>query len=132
MPLSVAAACRDFAMRSRKPGFGPLNGARPGPAVRKTVPPAGCARFPGVRLDRRIHAPLAAVLVAVSVLVLSPAAFGADGEGTAGRIDDAYITFFCFAVIAFFAVLVTVLSLIQGRLDAKKEQRRHDLDRFNS
>ncbi|MFA9399721.1 MAG: hypothetical protein ACERKT_01270 [Acidobacteriota bacterium] len=85
-----------------------------------------------MRLDRRIHAPLAAVLVAVSALVFAPAAFGADGEGTAGRIDDAYITFFCFAVIAFFAVLVTVLSLIQGRLDAKKEQRRHDLDRFNS
>lgn len=85
-----------------------------------------------MRLDRRIHAPLAAVLVTVSALFFAPAAFGADGEGTAGRIDDVYITFFCFAVIAFFAILVTVLSLIQGRLDAKKEQRRHDLDRFNS
>lgn len=68
----------------------------------------------------------------VSALILSPVALAADGEGTAGRIDDVYITYFCFAVIAFFAILVTVLSLIQGRLDAKKEQRRHDLDRFNS
>jgi hypothetical protein len=25
-----------------------------------------------------------------------------------------------------------VMSLIQGRLDARKEQRRHDLDRFNT
>jgi hypothetical protein len=100
--------------------------------ARKTVPPAGCARFPDVKIDRRIYVPLATLLAAASALILSPAALGADGEGTAGRIDDAYITYFCFAVIAFFAILVTVLSLIQGRLDAKKEQRRHDLDRFNS
>ena len=45
----------------------------------------------------------------------------ADGVGTAGRVDDRYITFFCFGVIAFFAILVTVLSLIQGKLDAKKD-----------
>jgi len=82
--------------------------------------------------NRRIAVPIAAALTAVAALILSPVALGADGEGTAGRIDDVYITYFCFAVIAFFAVLVTVLSLIQGRLDAKKEQRRHDLDRFNS
>lgn len=83
-------------------------------------------------VNRRIVVPVAATLAALSALILSPVALGADGEGTAGRIDDVYITYFCFAVIAFFAVVVTVLSLIQGRLDAKKEQRRHDLDRFNS
>jgi len=56
----------------------------------------------------------------------------ADGVGLAGRVNDKYITFFCFAVIAFFAILVTVLSLIYDRMEAKKEQRRSDLDRFNS
>jgi hypothetical protein len=71
-------------------------------------------------------------LTALFFLVLAPAAMAADGLGLAGRIDDRFITFFCFGVIAFFAVFVTVMSLIQGRLDAKKEQRRHDLDRFNS
>lgn len=101
-----------------------------GPQLRFTG--AGCARFPVVNFNRRIYAPLAVLLATVSALVISPVAFGADGEGTAGRVDDVYITYFCFAVIAFFAVLVTVLSLIQGRLEAKKEQRRHDLDRFNS
>jgi hypothetical protein len=64
--------------------------------------------------------------------VIAPLAMAADGVGTAGRVSDLYITYFCFAVIAFFAIFVTVMSLIQGRLDAKKEQRRHDLDRFNS
>ena len=43
-----------------------------------------------------------------------------------------FMALFLFGVIAFFAILVTVLSLIQGRLEAKKDQRRHDLDRFNS
>lgn len=65
--------------------------------------------------------------------LLAPAALaGEGGVGTAGRITDKYITLFCFGVIAFFAIFVTVMSLIQGRLDARKERRRHDLDRFNA
>jgi len=71
-------------------------------------------------------------LASFLLLLLAPAAMAADGVGLAGRVDDLYITYFCFAVIAFFAAFVIVMSLIQGRLDAKKEQRRHDLDRFNS
>ena len=76
---------------------------------------------------------LAAAIVVVSFALLAPEALAGDGGvGTAGRITDKYITFFCFGVIAFFAIFVTVMSLIQGRLDARKERRRHDLDRFNS
>ncbi len=64
------------------------------------------------------------------MLVLAPIASAADGVGLAGRVDDKFITFFCFGVIAFFAILVTVLSLIYDRMEAKKERRRHDLERF--
>ena len=78
----------------------------------------------------RVTAPLTAFCVAFLTLVLAPAAMAADGVGLAGRVNDKFITFFCFGVIAFFATLVIVLSLIQGKLDARKEQRRHDLDRF--
>jgi hypothetical protein len=81
---------------------------------------------------RKVHAFLLGVLTSVFVLVIAPVAMAADGVGLAGRVDDRYITYFCFAVIAFFAAFVIIMSLIQGRLDAKKEQRRHDLDRFNS
>jgi len=80
----------------------------------------------------RVRNILAAVLATLIVLIAPASALAADGVGTAGRVDDRYITFFCFGIIAFFAILVTVLSLIQGRLEAKKDQRRHDLDRFNS
>lgn len=96
------------------------------------IPPLRCARFPGVSRLRNSYAALVAALTTLFVLVLAPAAMAADGVGLAGRVDDRYITFFCFAVIAFFAAFVIIMSLIQGRLDAKKEQRRHDLDRFNS
>lgn len=82
------------------------------------------------RLKRFLGAVAATLLLGS---LLAPFAFAGDGGvGTAGRITDKYITLFCFGVIAFFAAFVTVMSLIQGRLDAKKERRRHDLDRFNS
>ena len=84
----------------------------------------------GSTLTRLIAAMGTALL---SLALAAPFAIAGDGGvGTAGRITDKYITFFCFGVIAFFAIFVTVMSLIQGRLDAKKERRRHDLDRFNS
>jgi hypothetical protein len=75
---------------------------------------------------------LAAPTVLVIFLVLAPAAMAADGVGLAGRTDDKLITFVCFGVIAFFAILVTVLSLIQFRLDARKEQRHTELERIGT
>jgi hypothetical protein len=61
---------------------------------------------------------------------LAPAALAADGVGLWGRTDDKVITFFAFAVMAFFAVLVTVLSLIQIRLESRKERLRRELERL--
>jgi hypothetical protein len=66
----------------------------------------------------------------VFVLALAPAAIAADGVGLWGRTDDKVITFFAFAVMAFFAVLVTVLSLIQIRLESRKERIRRELERL--
>jgi putative copper export protein len=79
-------------------------------------------------------APTLATILALTValmMVLAPAAFAEEGVGLAGPTTDKTVTFFCFGVIAFFAALVIVLSLIQGRLEKRKEQRRADLARFN-
>jgi hypothetical protein len=57
-------------------------------------------------------------------------AFADNGTGLAGPTTDKTVTFFCFGVIAFFAILVTVMSIIQGRLEARKERRRQDLQRY--
>jgi putative copper export protein len=65
-----------------------------------------------------------------ALLVLAPGAMAADGVGLYGRTDDKVITFFMFGLIAFFAILVVVLSLIQIRLDTRKERRKEDLERL--
>jgi hypothetical protein len=74
----------------------------------------------------------AALLSALAMLLLAvPAAFAENGVGLAGPTTDKTVTFFCFGVIAFFAILVIVLSLIQGRLEKRKEMRRADLQRYS-
>jgi hypothetical protein len=73
---------------------------------------------------------LTALIALAGLLVLGPAAMAADGVGLWGRTDDRVITFWAFAVIAFFAILVVVLSLIQIRLEGRKERMREDLERL--
>ena len=74
---------------------------------------------------------LTAALVALAgLLVVAPGAMAADGVGLWGRTDDRVITFWAFAVIAFFAIFVVVLSLIQIRLEGRKERMREDLERL--
>jgi hypothetical protein len=65
------------------------------------------------------------------MLVTAPMALADEGVGLAGPTTDKTVTFFCFGVIAFFAALVIVLSLIQNRLEKRKDQRKGDLARFN-
>jgi hypothetical protein len=73
----------------------------------------------------------AALFAALTMLLLVvPAALAENGVGLAGPTTDKTVTFFCFGVIAFFAVLVIVLSLLQGRLEKRKEMRRHTLNRL--
>jgi len=74
-----------------------------------------------------------AVLLSIMALMLAfaPSALASSGAGLAGPVTDKTITFFCFGVIAFFAALVIVLSLIQNKLEKRKDQRRADLARFN-
>jgi hypothetical protein len=65
------------------------------------------------------------------LLVAVPAALAENGVGLAGPTTDKTVTFFCFGVIAFFAILVIVMSLIQGRLEKRKDMRKHTLDRLS-
>jgi peptidoglycan/LPS O-acetylase OafA/YrhL len=85
-----------------------------------------CVRLPGMR---RL---LPFVFAVLALLVASPAAMAADGVGVYGRTDDKVVTFFAFGLIAFFAIFVTVASLIQIRLENRKERRTKDLERLGS
>jgi hypothetical protein len=62
--------------------------------------------------------------IAISLLLAAPAFAGDNGEGLWGETDDKIITFFSLGLVLFFAVLVTVASWIQGRLEKRKEERR--------
>ena len=69
-------------------------------------------------------------LAALALLAAAPLAVAADGVGLYGRTDDKVITFFAFGVMAFFTILVIVLSLLQIRLDSRKERRKQELERL--
>jgi putative copper export protein len=81
---------------------------------------------------RKLSRLLVPLLAALGLLLLAPAAMAADGVGTYGRTDDKVVTSFAFGLIAFFAILVTVLSLIQIRLENRKQRRTEDLERLGS
>ena len=70
------------------------------------------------------------VLALLLLMAVASPALAADGVGLAGRTNDKMITFFCFGVIAFFPLLIITLTIIQTRLENRKEQRRSDLERL--
>jgi tellurite resistance protein TehA-like permease len=73
---------------------------------------------------------LSIAFVGLTSLLAAPVAMAADGVGLYGRTDDKVVTFFAFGVIAFFAILVIVLSVIQIRLENRKERLHQDLERL--
>jgi hypothetical protein len=79
------------------------------------------------RLSRVVATLVAALAM---LLVLAPGAMAADGVGLWGRTDDRVVTYAGFIVIAFFAILVITLSLIQIRLENRKERLREELERL--
>ena len=80
----------------------------------------------------RILSAVAALIAGLMMLLLAvPAAFAENGVGLAGPTTDKTVTFFCFGVIGFFAALVIVMSLIQGRLEKRREMRKQTLGRLS-
>jgi hypothetical protein len=64
----------------------------------------------------------AALLVA---LVLAPAALANDGgQGWYGETNDKVVTNAGFILIAFFPLFILTMSLLQWRLDKRKERRK--------
>ena len=64
------------------------------------------------------------------VLLLAPAAFAAGpngndgGEGWWGETNDKIVTNFGFALIAFFPLFIFLMSMLQWRLDKRKDRRK--------
>lgn len=66
----------------------------------------------------------AAATVILSLALAAPAFANDNGEGLVGETTDRMVTFICLGVIVGIALLVTILSIIQGSLDKRKEQRK--------
>ena len=69
-------------------------------------------------------------LALAAMLASAPLAAAADGVGLWGRTDDRVVTYWGFAIIIFFTLLVIVLSIVQIRLEGRKERAKQDLERL--
>jgi hypothetical protein len=69
---------------------------------------------------------LATVPIAAFVLLAlaAPALAGGNGEGLVGETSDKMITFFSLGVVAFFPILISVLSFIEAKLEKRQEERK--------
>jgi hypothetical protein len=66
-----------------------------------------------------------ALLALFALLLSAPAALAHDGgQGLWGPTNDKVITDAGFIIIAAFPLLITLLSLLQWRLDKRKERRK--------
>ena len=77
---------------------------------------------------KRLRPVFAACLAScLLLLVLVPVALASPpngGQGTYGEADDKVVTNAGFIVIAFFPTLILLLSLLQWRLDKRREARK--------
>jgi nitrogen fixation/metabolism regulation signal transduction histidine kinase len=67
---------------------------------------------------------ITAAAVVVSQLILAAPALAKNGEGLVGETNDKIITIFCLGLVMFFTLVVILGTLIQGRLERRKEARK--------
>ena len=65
----------------------------------------------------------ALLTLCASLLAAGPAMANA-GEGLAGETNDKIVTFFCLGVLAFFVLTIIIGTIIQTRLEAKKDAQK--------
>jgi hypothetical protein len=73
---------------------------------------------------RRLRAVAVIAWVAALYLTLAPAAIASYGRGLWGEVDDKVVTNFGFILIGGFPLIISIFSLIQWRLDKRKEARK--------
>lgn len=82
-------------------------------------------------MKRSARLTVSSLLATVACLLLvAPAALASNGVGWSGRTTDKMVTLWGLGLVVFFPVLITVLSLLQGRLERAKEERKRGLARF--
>ncbi len=63
-------------------------------------------------------------VLVVSLVAAAPAFAGDNGEGWVGETDDRIITFFSLGVVVFIPVFILLASMLQARLERRKDERK--------
>lgn len=66
----------------------------------------------------------AVAAVVLSQLALAAPALAKNGEGLVGETNDKVITFFCLGLVCFFTLVIILGTLIQSRLEHRKEAKK--------
>ena len=66
----------------------------------------------------------AAAAVVAAQLVAAAPALAKNGEGLVGETNDKVITFFCLGLVIFFVIVITVGTIVQTRLEHRKQARK--------
>ena len=62
--------------------------------------------------------------VVVAQLALAAPALAKNGEGLVGETNDKVITFFCLGLVLFFTLVVILGTIIQTRLERRKDAKK--------
>jgi hypothetical protein len=65
----------------------------------------------------------AALVLALWLALLAAPALAENGEGLVGETDDKIVTFFSLGVLCFFPLVALVLTLVEHRLEERREHR---------
>lgn len=68
-------------------------------------------------------------VIAVQLVVVSAALANDGGEGWYGEANDKVVTFFGLGLIILFPLIAAIGSVLQGRLERRKEERTAAIDR---
>ena len=66
----------------------------------------------------------ALVTVIATQLALAAPALAKNGEGLVGETNDKVITFFCLGLVIFFILVVILGTIVQGRLERRKDAKK--------
>jgi hypothetical protein len=73
----------------------------------------------------RIRTLIAALsTLAATLVAAAPAMASGAGEGWAGETNDKVVTFFCLGVLLFFVLTIVLGTVVQSRLERRKDERK--------
>ena len=64
-----------------------------------------------------------AAVVATQLVAAAPA-LAKNGEGLVGETNDKVITMFCLGLVCFFTIVVILGTIVQGRLERRKDAKK--------